>query len=89
MRFYTDFYFANGQESEVQRSRLADFKAALAALDSRHGPTVCAVVLEGLSVHKAADAAGHKNRSAGSAVTLERLNVGLRKLAVHYRLMGG
>jgi hypothetical protein len=87
MRYRTDWHLSRGRESEVQRERLALFRAANRALGTHYAPTVGAVVLENASLQTAGYALGYTNRSAAVAAALERLNVGLRKLAVHYQLL--
>ena len=75
MRLYTDFHFADAPESEVQRERLASFKAATAALGSRFSPTVCSVVLMNELLQTAGERLGYENRSACVAAAKERSDV--------------
>jgi hypothetical protein len=86
LRFYHDWHLSRGS-SEVARERRAAYDAAIQALGQHYGPTVCSIVLENAPLQTAGYALGYTNRSAAVAAALERLNVGLRKLAVHYGIL--
>jgi hypothetical protein len=73
--------------SEMQAIRRDAYRAAKKHLGARWAPIVEAVVLEERPLNDVLDLTGYKDKSAGSAVALERLNTGLRRLAVHYRLI--
>jgi hypothetical protein len=63
------------------------FRQARDALGERYRTVVDPIVLEEKSIADIRDDSGYKHVTTASAVTVERLNVGLRRLAVHYGLM--
>jgi hypothetical protein len=91
LRYLSDFVGSNGQPSEVQRERLAAFKAATLALGPHYLPAVAAIVLgepggRYAKLQEVGEQLGYgPNRAACCGAALERLNQGLRKL---YGVMG-
>lgn len=74
---------------KTQRFR-AELEAARAALGDRYRPIVEAIVLEGQSlIAYGISASSFKHRHQITAQMGERLNAGLRRLAVHYELIKG
>lgn len=85
-RLYVDWCLSRGRASDAQAERLATFKAATAALGQRYTTPVRAIVLDGIPLGTVGSAR-YENRSAAGAFALEQLNVGLRRLSVHYGLL--
>lgn len=73
--------------TERQAQRREAWRAARLALGERYAAVVDPVVLE--EQYLSQIASEYKNRAVSIAVLKERLNVGLRRLAVHYGLMRG
>ena len=74
-------------QSEMQAHRRDSFRKARKHLGDRYVPILEAVVLEEKPLAEARYLTGYRDKTAGSAVALERLNTGLRRLAVHYGLL--
>jgi hypothetical protein len=86
MRFYSNWHLAN-KESRVQRELLRSFQMATAALGGRYAHAVVPIVLASAALQTVGEALGYENRSAAVAAALERLDVGLGRLATFYGLL--
>jgi hypothetical protein len=73
--------------SEFALRHRDQFRAARIALGDRYSIVVDPIVLEEKMISDIREDSGYKHVSTASAITVERLNVGLRRLAVYYGLM--
>lgn len=77
-----------GAIPERQLERMQAFSEACEALGHRYRQVVDPIVIEEKTVADIRHSlTGHRDRTAATAVAIERLNTGLRRLAVHYGLM--
>lgn len=75
--------------SEMEAHRRQSYQAAKDVLGDRYLPVVDDVVIKELPIHKVriGDGEDYANSSVANAVMIERLNTGLRRLAVFYGLL--
>lgn len=91
VRYYTDWYLSGITSISAIKSAVGCALEAQAFLEAReylgdrYSAVVDPIVIEGGSI--ASVQRVYANRGAHAAVALERLNVGLRRLGVHYHLL--
>ncbi len=77
----------NLPQNERQEARRRAFRKAHDYLGERYTVVVDPVVLEERPIGSISAVTGYANRGVASAVALERLNTGLRRLALHYGMV--